>query len=43
MGNPQWLPGLVFILVDEGNAGPIHVLWQVVEFRDATQTVVRNG
>jgi hypothetical protein len=40
MGNPQWLPGLVFILVDEGDAGPIHVVWQVVEFRDATQTVV---
>jgi hypothetical protein len=39
MGNPQGLPGLVFILVDEGEAGPIHVLWQVAEFQDTTQTV----
>jgi hypothetical protein len=41
MEHPQWLLGLVFILVDESDGVlPCHVVWQIAEFRDATQTVV---
>jgi hypothetical protein len=40
MEHPQWLVGLVFILVDEEDGEKCHVVWQIVEFHETTQTVV---
>jgi hypothetical protein len=42
MEHPQWLVGFVFILidVDEDNGVKCHVVWQIVDFHETTQTVV---
>jgi hypothetical protein len=42
MEHPQWLVGLVFILidVDEDNGVKYHVVRQIVDYHETTQTVV---
>lgn len=40
MEHPQWLIGLVFILVEECTGTTYHVVWQITEFKEATQMVV---
>jgi hypothetical protein len=40
MEHPQWLTGLVFIVIEEGEGRKHHVVWQIVAFQETTQKVV---
>jgi hypothetical protein len=37
MEHPQWLTGLVFTVIEEGEGVKYHVVWQIVAFQEVTQ------